>query len=336
MAVPAGTYQTFQMIGIREDLSDTITMIDPMDVPFYSACRKGKTTNRTPEWQTDGLANPDPDNKTIEGDDVTADTAIPTVRLKNIVQLFDKTVQVSSTAQAVETAGRGNELAYQVSKRSKELKRDIEMRLLGNHASVLGNATTAGEIGGVEAWLETNVDRDATSGADGGFNATTGLVEAATDSSAKRAFTEPLLKGVIRQVWDAGGDPEVIMVSGAKKQTASEFEGIATQNKDYRGRSTERAVIMGAADLYVSDFGEHRIVPNRFVGSGSGRTATNGLYPGQTALVLDMSKWELKFLQPFKTEKLGKGGHSDRRMLSTELTLCSLDEAASGAVADLS
>jgi hypothetical protein len=140
---------------------------------------------------------------------------------------------------------------------------------------------------------------------------------------------------VIKNVWDAGGDPEMIMVSGTKKQTASGFSGIATPNKDYRGRSTERAVIMGAADLYVSDFGEHRIVPNRFVGAGGGRTATNGLYPGQTALVLDMSKWEVKFLQPMKTEPLAKTGHSDRRMLSCELTLVCLDEAANGAVADL-
>lgn len=333
MAVPSGTYQTFQQIGIREDLSDTITMIDPMDVPFYSGCRKGKTKSRNPEWQKDGLANPNPNNATVEGDDATNDTATATERLRNYVQLFDKVVQVSSTAQAVDTAGRGNELKYQVAKRAKEMKRDIEMRLLGNHASTGGNASTAGELGGVEAWLETNVNRGA-SGADGGYDGSD-VVAAATDGTG-RTFTEALLKTTINNIWNAGGDPEMIMVSGTKKQTASGFAGIATQNKDYRGRSTERAVIMGAADLYISDFGEHRIVPNRFVGSAdTGRSATNGLYPGQTALVLDMSKWEIKFLQPFKTEKLAKTGHSDRRMLSAELTLCSMDEAASGAVADL-
>jgi len=323
------------MVGVREDLTDAITNIAPIETPFYSGVRKGKTKSRTPEWQKDELPNPDPTNATVEGDDATNDSLDDPTRLKNVVQLFDKVVQVSTTAQAVDTAGRSSELKYQVAKMGKAKKRDIEMRLCGNYASVLGNASTAGQLGGVEAWLETNVERDATSGADGGFNTGTGIVDAATDSSGTHAFSETLLKTVIKNVWDAGGDPEMIMVSGTKKQTASGFSGIATQNKDYRGRSTERAVIMGAADLYVSDFGEHRIVPNRFVGAGGGRTATNGLYPGQTALVLDMSKWEVKFLQPMKTEPLAKTGHSDRRMLSCELTLVCLDEAANGAVADL-
>ncbi len=329
----ANTIQTFQMVGIREELSDVITNIAPTETPFYSMAKKGKTGSRTPDWQKDTLAAPSPTNAVPEGYDVDNDALTDPTRLKNVVQLFDKVVQVSSTGQAVNTAGRENELKYQVAKKSKEIKRDIEMRLLGNYASVLGATSTAGQLAGVEAWLETNVDRDG-GGSDGGFNTGTGIVDAATDGSG-RAFTETLLKSAIKAAWDNGGEPDHIMVSGLKKQTLSGFAGIATLYRDTAG-SMKQATIMGAADIYVSDFGQHKAIPNRFIGAGTGRSATNGLYPGQTALILDMSKFEVKFLQPFKTEPLAKLGHSDRRMISAELTLCVLDEAASAAVADLS
>lgn len=317
MTLPTGAVQTFAMVGIREELSDTITNISPMDVPFYSMCRKGKTKSRSPEWLKDSLANADGTNAQVEGYDVTGDTMVQPTRLKNYVQLMEKIVIVSTTAQAVESAGRESELKYQVAKSGKELKRDMEARLTGNYASVVGNASTAGKCAGIEAWIETNVS---TVGAVGGFDTGTGLVDAASDG-AQRAFTETMLKEVVREAWSAGGDPDIIMVGPFNKQVASTFAGIATQYKD-NGPGSRRATILGAADVYVSDFGEHRIVPNRFSRD-------------RTALVLDADALEVKFLQPMSTTPLAKTGHSDKRLLSCEFTLCVKDEAMLGKVADL-
>ncbi len=320
MAVPTNTVQTFAMVGIREQLSDVISNIDPTETPFYSMCRKGSTGARNPEWQIDKLADADPENKAVEGDDVTPDTTLQPVRVRNYTQLMDKTVSVSTTGQASETAGRTSELKYQVAKKGQELKRDIEARLTRSNASVIGNATTPGESAGVEAWIETNVDRGAT-GASGGYKPGTGLVDAPTDGT-QRAATEAQLKSVIAKCWTAGGDPSVIMAGSFNKQAYSEFDGIATQYKDNLGRSLSRAVILGAADYYVSDFGEHRIIPNRF-------------QRDRSVLVLDPALWEIKFLQPFRTVPLGKTGHNDKRLLSVEMTLCSKNEAGNGVVADL-
>jgi|DEB0MinimDraft_6_1074348.scaffolds.fasta_scaffold07758_3 hypothetical protein len=319
-SLPTGALQTFAGVGIRESLSDEITRISPTETPFYSMIRKGKTSSRSPEWQKDSLAAADGDNKQVEGYDVEGDTLTQPTRLKNFVQLQDKTIVVSDTMQAVDTAGRANELKYQVAKGGQELKRDMEAALTRNNASVAGNASTAGEIGGALAWLETNTDRDA-GGSDGGFNTGTGLVDAAGNGS-QRASSEAQLKNVIRQVWTEGGDPSVIMVGGYQKQQYSAFAGIATQYRDNPGRSMSRAVILGAADAYVSDFGNHRIIANRFSSQ-------------RDAYVLDPSKWECLFLQPFKTVPLGRNGHSERRLLKVEHTLCCKDEAANGVVADL-
>ena len=332
MAILTNTVQTFQMVGIREDLSDVITNIAPTETPFYSMCRKGKCSNRTPEWQRDTLRNPNPTNAVIEGNDSPAAVAAgQPERLKNVVQLFDENVIVSDTAQAVDAAGRANELKFQVAKSAKALKRDIEQRIAGNYASVVGNTSTAGQCAGAEAWITTNTSRGAT-GANGGFNSGTGLVAAATDGT-DRAFTEALLKGVIKAAWDAGGEPETIMVSGSKKQTFSTFTGIATQFNQVNDQN--KVMIYGAADVYKSDFGQHKVVPNRFLGAGVGRTATNGLFPGDSALVLTPETWEVKFLQPFQTMPLARTGHAEKRLLKAELTLACKEERANGIVADL-
>lgn len=328
MTVASNTVQTFAMVGIRENLSDVITLTDPIETPFYSRVKKGTCKNRTPEWQVDTLSAPAPTNKNIEGDTASNDAGTQPARIKNIVQLFDKVVEVSTTAQAVEAAGRDNEMAYQLVKRGKELKRDFETRFTGNFASVLGDASTAGETAGAEAYLTTNVSRGAT-GANGGYS--TGIIAKATDGTAREA-TEALLKTVIASAWNSGGEPDTIMVGGLMKQKFSGFGGIATQYRDNRG--TEAAVIIAAADVYKSDFGLHTIIPNRFTSRGTGRTpgdATNN----QSALVLDMSSWEVLFLQPLKKDNLAKNGHSDRAMISAECTLKCTDEKKNGILADI-
>lgn len=338
MTIYTGTVQTFAMVGIREDLSDVITNISPMEVPFFSMTRKGTAKNRSPEWLRDGLANPDPNNATIEGDDITAgDTMNQPSRLKNFCQLFDKVVVVSDTSQAVDSAGRSSEMKYQVAKSGKELKRDIEMRITGNFSSVVGNASTASQLAGAPAWLTSNVSRGS-GGSSGGFQSGTGLTHAATDGT-DRAFTETLLKAVIKSVWDNGGEPDTIMMTGGKKQTASGFTGIAALQNDVNGQN--KVMIYGAADVYKSDFGTHKLVPNRFMGAGviahssSARSATNGLYDGNEVLVLTPSTWELKFLQPMSTVEMARTGHAEKRLLKCELTLACKEQAANGVVADL-
>lgn len=318
MAVPTNTYQTFQTVGIREDLSDTIYNIAPTETPFTSMIRKGKSSTSYTEWQIDTLAAADADNAVIEGDDATTDAAVATTRPGNYVQLMDKVVQVSSTNQAVNAAGRKNEMSYQVAKRGKELKRDIEKMALSKNASVAGNASTARKSGGLGAWLSTNTDHGAT-GSAGGFSA--GIVAAPTAGTA-RALTETIFKTVISDTWTAGGDPTKVIVNAAQKKAISAFGGIATLYRDTAG-SKKQASIMGAADLYISDFGEHQIIADRFA-------------PTDTVYCVDPEYWELAHVQPFKTTDLAKTGHSDRKMLSVELTLCSKNEAANGGVYDLS
>ncbi|GAF99551.1 unnamed protein product, partial [marine sediment metagenome] len=207
-----------------------------------------------------------------------------------------------------------------VSKRGRELKRDIEASFCSLNPSVAGSASVARKSAGIGAWLASNTSHG-DSGSAGGWNNGTGIVDAPTTGDP-RALTETLFKGVIADVWAAGGDPSTVIVNSGQKQVISGFGGIATLYRD-TGQSKSQASIMGAADLYISDFGEHKVIADRFA-------------PTTTCYVLDMEYFGSKVLQPMKVEDLAKTGHANRKQLSTELTLCSKNEDASGGIFDLS
>lgn len=319
MTAPTGTMQTFQQIGIREDLSDIIDNISPTDTPFYSRVEKVKVTNTNPEWQTDAL-DAAATNVMIEGDDATTNTAVPTVRLKNYVQTSQKTPRVAGIAQEVDTAGRGNELDYQIMKRGKEIKNDMEYALVRNQASSAGSATVPRMSAGLESWIATNKTSVGTGTAQTTPGFASGAVAAPTDSTVTGSVAESHLKTIVKAVYDAGGEADLLLCGTGAKQKFSTFAGIATQYRDNAG--TKRATILGAADVYVSDFGEISIVPDRKVRD-------------RTALFLDMAHWQVGRVRGITKEPLAKTGDSDRVMLVTDYTLISLNELASGKITDI-
>jgi hypothetical protein len=313
------TYQTYTAIGQREDLSDIIYNISPTDTPFMSSIGKTKATAVYHEWQVDSLAAASLSNAAVEGADATSATMGVTTRAGNRTQIFQKTVQIAGTLEAVDKAGRKSEKAYQLAKASSEVKRDMELTLLSNQVAAAGNSSTARTLGGLQAWLATNGDFG-TSGVAGASGTT-----ARTDGT-DRTFTEAILKTVVKEVYTAGGNPKVLMVNPAHKQTVSAFAGIAAQR--YMAPSNEATTIIGAADVYLSDFGTMSVVPNRFM------NATNAC--DETAFVIDPDMLAIAYLRPFATNELAKTGDSEKTQLICEATLEVKNEGAHGIIADLS
>jgi len=271
------------------------------------------------EWQTDTLAAAG-SNAVVEGNDATFSTPAQTTRVGNRTQISEKTVAVSGTQEAVDKAGRDSQYAYELAKRTAELKRDMEHVLTRNQASSAGAQGTPRTLGSLEAWYVTNTQRVA-DGADGGFSA--GNVAAATDASAGalRTLTEAMLKQAMQEAWTQGGQPNYVMCGPVNKQRISAFAGIATLYRDTAG-SRKPASILAAADIYVSDFGEVKIVPNRFSRE-------------RTVHVLDSEYWAVTYLRPFKTKKLADTGDNMKGMINVEFTLEARNEASSAVIADL-
>ena len=229
MAAPTMAFQTYQSVGNREDLEDVIYSISPTETPFMTMAGRAEASAVLHEWQTDELGAAAA-NKQIEGDDASGGTSAATSRLGNYCQISSKYAVITDTQQAINKAGRSNEMSYQVAKRLGELKRDMEFALTQNQGSSAGSATVARSLASVESWL-TNPSGAAMAGNSTslgtGGNYTTpgwtsgGSILAPTDASLPGTFVVSALKTVIAACWTAGGNPGIIMVGGNQKQTVS-------------------------------------------------------------------------------------------------------------------
>ncbi len=283
------TIDTYSTVGIHETLQDAIYDISPTKTPFKSTVGRTKAKNTKHEWQTDSLSAVDLANAQVEGADAVSPTLTSTTMNDNWTQISDKVVQVSSTDDVVDKAGRTTETAYQLAKASSELKRDMESILLSNQTGGPGGTGTARTLIPIQQWLTTNV------------------VDAAG------AFTEANLNEAVLEAYTAGGEPSMLLVSPTNKQAVSKFAGIAEQR--FQAPSNKPTTIVATADIYMSDFGTLSVVPDRFLDNS-------------VALVLDPSMASVAYLRPFKKTKLAKTGDSEKYMMNVEYTLVVKNEAA--------
>lgn len=306
MAQATGTTDTYDLVGLAEDVEDIIFNIAPTETPFLTMAKRKKVSAINHQWQTDDLAAAAA-NRAIEGDDSTYATATPTTMLSNYTQIAKKTVMVSGTADAVRKYGRKEEFAYQIAKKGKELKRDIEFALIQNQVSSAGGSGTARSSAGIEVMITNRVlGTNNTTGTTPGYAG--GVWGAVTDGTAA-TMVETDLVSALELAWQDGGDPSVVMVNSTLKKRIASFAGASS----YAGVSvnqgrTAQGVVVGGVDLYISDFGEHKIKLNRYQRTG-------------TVLCLDPEYVSVGFLRPIKFEERAKTGDSTRGEILTEFTL---------------
>lgn len=332
MAIVANTATTYTGATIREDLSDVIYNIAPMDTPFLSGCSKGKAENTLFEWQVDTIQAGSA-NRHLEGDDSPAprDTSgeQPT-KLQNYTQISRAVNMTSGTDQVVNYAGRGKAQAYMLAKSGKRMKRDMEFMLTQNIVKSAGNTTSARATAGLPSWLNTGYVNGGTGSGGAGSLGTTAM----TNGDALSAATEANIKSVIKACFDAGGQPDMILVPSVVKQTISGLAsvgsgsvslGVPPRNNVGSGPATAVA----AVDVYVSDFGTFKIVPDRNLATDSvGSVAGNAFF-------LDMDFWAINWLRPWHTETMAKTGDSIKQMLIAEYGLVSRNEKSSGVLASV-
>jgi len=321
MAQPTNLFDRYDATNsVREDLANIIYNISPEDTVFMSNVGRDTAKQTYTEWQTDALAAASTTNAQIEGDDASADSLAATNRVGNYTQISRKVVATSGTLESVDTAGFRSAMAYQMAKAASELKRDMETALLFNQAAAAGNSSTARKTAGLPAWLRTNVSKAGDGGNPTMSSTNDGYPNAARTDGTQRTFTETMLKDVIQSVWTNGGTPKLLMVGPFNKRTVSGFSGIAGIRFNVDG--PKPSAIIGAADIYVSDFGNVSIVPSRFQRE-------------RDAFVVDPEYAAVSYLRNFQTEDLAKTGDSQKKMIVVEYALKVRTEKAHGIIADL-
>jgi len=273
-----------------------------------SNASKGSATNTLHQWNTDALAAVAV-NAQIEGDNVDGAALTDVVRLTNYTQICHKAVTISGTDDAVNNAGMGKQMAYQMAKAGKEIKRDMENALVGiEQAKVAGSASAARKSASVGTWYGGNIPGTSTAAANFATNGSPSASPAGTGATSiaggtNRTYTETLLKAGLLKAFDLGGNPDTVLMTASHKQLASAFAGVATKYKDASDK-----VSIGTTDIYVSDFGEVAFVPDRFQNANR-------------VDILQMDMWAIDFLRPFQTKDLARTGDSDKKMMLAEWCL---------------
>jgi len=314
MAQPSNTFDSYDSVGIREDLSNVIHNISPEETPFYSKSGKTSAKNTLVEWQTDSL-RASAANAHVEGDATAAEARSATTRLGNYTQIFKNAVVVPDTDEGLDKAGRAKEIAYQTLKIAKEQKLDIEKALFDNNARASGNSTTARELAGAPAWITTNTDFGANEGADPTGDGT----DARTDeTTALSAFSQDKFDGVMQSIWEEGGKPDTVYLSAFQMNKALAFTG--NNNQRSAVQAGDERVIKSLA-VYVTPWGSVEFMPSR-----ENRA--------RDVFIMQDNMWEIATLRPTKNVALAKTGDNTTRQVVTELTLCAKNEAANGGIFD--
>ncbi len=232
----------------------------------------------------------------------------------NICQIVTETLQVTGTAERVRKAGRKSELAYQIAKKGKEIKLDMEYMLVGTPlAKVQRTSSVAGQAGNIYSYYKTNGSLGATGVAPTGNGVNTGT------AGTLRTITEDLLLTASENIWRNGGQANTIHCNSTlKKYISKNFKGRATQIQLDASNNT----IAQAVDVYETDFGKYNIVNNRW-------------FKVDALLMFDPKMHSLCYLREFSQFPLAKTGDSEKRQMLAEYTFRVNNELSGALIRDL-
>jgi hypothetical protein len=299
-----------------------VSRITPEDTPVYSMIEKISFKSKHPEWETDDLAAPAA-NAQLEGDDYTFGATTPPVRLGNYTQIMRKEGIISETQEAVDEAGDIQKVKYQKLKKGVELRKDAELAIVSNTASVAG---TTRFFGGLPSWLTTNVSRN--SGSNGGFSQGTGLTVAET-TGTQRAFTKTLLDTVMQSCYVSGGNVRHLFTSPYIKSVFVTFMSDANVAAfRYAASTGKNNSIIANADVYEGPFGKVMIHPDRVMATSAA--------VARRAFLIDTEFIEFGWLRKIKEDKeVARTGDANKFVLIGEGALKVKNEKGLGVVADL-
>ncbi len=318
---------------INEDVMQLISDISDFPLVFSGMIGTDSHSNPYTEWTKDELADPDLTNAVVDGSDQTNDDSSLGDREGNHSQTSVKQVKVSMRANATDNIGRAREVSYQLARRTTELRRDMEAIMAAEQASIAddGNAV-AGLSASLASWLTTNTFRGVT-GADGGFGATSPTIVDAPTLGTKRGLTETLVRDAAQSAYEAGGNPDMLMMVPAVTRKLSEFMFDASARigiqQTQTGKETVASKAIGSVNVFVSDFGSVlKFTPNRL-------QPTYVDVDVSTVFLIDPAGLRHSFLTGVHADQLAKTGLSEDWLASADWTLKVLNEAQHALIADI-
>lgn len=294
-------FTSYDAVGLKEDISDIITNISPTKTPFQSMIGREKVTQKFFQWQEDSLRAA-AGNAQIEGFDASFVTVTPTVMRSNVTQILAEASQVSGSMDVTSTYGRAKESAYQLAKSAAQVKRDLEVALVGNDVTATtGSDGVARQMASYSELLTT----------------TNNVVFNAGSGSVANALQEADLLTSLQNCYNNGAEPNTVMITPASATTVAGFAKASNRIRSLYDNDPGATKLVNAIDVYVSPFGECKVILNRFLNGSPLSTGTGNVW----TLVFNPSMWVMATLRPWFREVLAKTGDSIKQMIVGEFSL---------------
>lgn len=234
MTVAAGQGSRFQVgtlfkdaaAGKTEVIQVTDISTDTLTIVRGYGSTSGETHGTSP---TTGFSIKIISHPKQEGQDPPADESKTRTKVSNYTQIFQKGINVSHTMRSVLQAGVADEFTFQIARRLMEIMRELDNSVI--------NGISSGS-----------------QGSDTAYRSMGGLIEFASQvggnvTTTSEALTPAIVNDMCKQIWDDGGAPNFILVSGKQKRAISAFD------QAYRRSAYDATVAGYVVDKFMSDLG---------------------------------------------------------------------------------
>lgn len=323
MTMATNAQNTFNAIGIREDLEDVVYRIDPDKTPFLSNLTIDVVGTQTKhEWQTQGLTAPAL-NSQLEGNVIAVGPAKNRSRIANYMNISTKSFGVTGTARAVTIAGVQDDYDEQRLLKSLELKRDMEIVLLTNEAYQAGGTTTSRICAGLPAYI-TNWDAGVTQYTAPTGDGTDAWNFAAITTASSRAISLSILNTATYNAVVKGAMPSMLLMSAYQKKAFSQLALTSTSGAvqlRYNMPDEMSGKFISAVEMWQSDYGGIQVVPDIQMDLDPGVTKSTTMK--YEAFILDTRYLACAYLQgrQFVSRDLGVTADADQGYVLSEYTL---------------
>lgn len=325
---------------INEDVLQQISQIDQWDHMMLGMIGRDDVSKSFSEWTTIERGTQDLSNAAIDGADITGNDTKLGERVGNHVQIFTKRVPVSYGAITSDTIGRANERAFQLAQRMYDIATDVEGVLCGNQASVAPTESVAGQMGSLGSWIESPTSDNGATGADGGYNFSTKVVDQITIGTP-RALTQTLIEETCQAMYEAGSNPSYLMSTPTMMRRLSTFmfdasnARVATLQGDTSADSGTAALTAKAAvNVFVTSFDVVLMFKSNRDQPNYGDFTLGGTADEVDVFLMDPDMMRLGVQRGLQAERQGITGLAENWQLSWYLTLKVLNRKSQGVIRD--
>lgn len=317
--------------SITEDVLDQIFALSPVDLRFQDNAGSSSVENDHFSWMEDELNPIDIGNQREDNETLTGNDHVLPSRIWNNTEMRSKIVALGDRAQAVDSIGAPNLMSNSISKRNVELRKEYEGSFLSNNASIRSNTGVAAVTAGVQSFIKTNA-YFGVGGSAGGWNETTGLVDAPTLGTV-RPMSETMLHTAEQDVYDVGGEPtQLISTPAVIGQMAKFFAGnsgtSATLYSNVVQSPGDGMTVKSAVKIWEGNFLTLELVSSREL-----QLTQTGT--GAAVLLMDWDYWETATLAGIHGDDLAKTTLGETKILSADKGVKCLLEKSSAQVNDI-